>query len=479
MAYATDRQLLSAYAGAFLTQSGGNVALLKDQSGNGHDFAPDIGTTPVLAETPVALSFAGGNSLVGPLLTLVFGATSTWVAMVVNATTIDVASNAAVGGNVPLGDKAEGGDLSLIDNGTADVRGYGLRATQYDGAYKSTPDVAAYPGNLTVIQFRKDATKLYARINKLAEAQVAAGTLTALAYALMIGGSGTGHFFKGKVYALVGYADANIPAGRDALVQKLMTAYGIGGVPDVSGFPTAATTGPTGTLTPASGGIVLSTPGQVYQNVDMTGSIIVSANNVTVQNCKVSSADAWGIHITGGVTGVKVLNCEIDGLGTGNTIGVAYEPDAANGEIANCNIHGCEDGCRPSSGTPVHGCYIHDFASLNDSGHYDGIEMDGALSDIEIYANTVINAKGQTSCVQMNNGAGALANINVHDNYLSGGSYTFYLDAHFTAATITGINVSNNKMGIGSFGWGAINSATLTHAGNLNVATGQLIDQIL
>lgn len=481
MAYASDRQLLTSYAGGFLTKSGSNVTALLDQSGNGRNFATDIGTpTAEVVGSDTAINFAGAASLVGPLISAVF-ATSTWVAMVVEPLTVDLDGNTAVGGNVVLGDKAEGGDLAFIDNGTSSPAKFGMKAIQYDGAYKLTPDVVAYPGNRMVVQFRKDATKLYARVNKGPEVSVAMGAFAATAYALMLGASGTTHFYKGRVYGLCGYTGTNIPASVDTVVDALMASYGIAAPPSVASYPDATNTGTTGTLTTGpTSGVTLSTPGQVYDSMSVTGGpIIVSANNVTISNCKVASADAWGIHILSGVTGCIISHCEVDGLGTGNTIGIAYEPDANGGDVGYCNIHNCEDGVRPSSNTNVHHSYIHDFASLADSGHYDGIEMDGGMHNIEISFNRIINAKGQTSCVQMNNNAGAIDSVSVHDNYLDGGSYVFYVDAHFTANTMTNINVSNNVMGTGSFGWAAINSATLTHAGNVDVVTGQKVDAIL
>ena len=82
MAYASDRKMLTAYGGGFLTKSGSNVTALLDQSGNGRNFATDIGTpTSEAVGSDTAINFAGAASLVGPLISAVF-ATSTWVAMV-------------------------------------------------------------------------------------------------------------------------------------------------------------------------------------------------------------------------------------------------------------------------------------------------------------------------------------------------------------------------------------------------------------
>ena len=53
-------------------------------------------------------------------------------------------------------------------------------------------------------------------------------------------------------------------------------------------------------LTPVSGNVTLSTPGQVYENKLVTGSITVTAPDVTIRNVKIVMTDLYGIRALGG-----------------------------------------------------------------------------------------------------------------------------------------------------------------------------------
>ena len=53
-------------------------------------------------------------------------------------------------------------------------------------------------------------------------------------------------------------------------------------------------------LAPVSGKVTLATPGQVYENKLVTGSITVTAPNVTIRNVKlVTTDDFYGIRAFG------------------------------------------------------------------------------------------------------------------------------------------------------------------------------------
>ena len=58
-------------------------------------------------------------------------------------------------------------------------------------------------------------------------------------------------------------------------------------VPSSCGYPDATNTGPTGSLTP-SGSINVTTDGKVLENLDITGQVRISADNVTIKNSRIT-----------------------------------------------------------------------------------------------------------------------------------------------------------------------------------------------
>ena len=70
--------------------------------------------------------------------------------------------------------------------------------------------------------------------------------------------------------------------------------------------------GPTGDGNKISTEITQS--GTVINGVDLTGSIDVWANNVTIENSVIRSSNWWGINQRSGYHGLRVLHCTIVGL---------------------------------------------------------------------------------------------------------------------------------------------------------------------
>jgi len=65
---------------------------------------------------------------------------------------------------------------------------------------------------------------------------------------------------------------------------------------------------------------------------------------------------------------------------------------------------------------------------------------------------------------------GAISNISVNNNLLSGGDFTVYDDAHFNSNPITGVSFTNNHLGSGQFGTTDFNGTNPTFTGNVNDA---------
>ncbi len=113
--------------------------------------------------------------------------------------------------------------------------------------------------------------------------------------------------------------------------------------PHTCGYPDASNTGvPAGhTLTTVNGDVMLSTPGQVYQDREVNGCVNVTATGVTIQFVKVHCSSVEAIsHFDLGVrdsTPLKVLDSEVDCLGTVGVTGIGdTNVDAERDDISQC-----------------------------------------------------------------------------------------------------------------------------------------------
>jgi len=250
-----------------------------------------------------------------------------------------------------------------------------------------------------------------------------------------------------------------------------LSSDGHGGtmVVDPVTWPDSTNTGVTAgvTLTPYNGNLVINTPGAVISGLDIHGTVTINANNVTLINCKVTSAAFTVVQIGLGVSGATIENCEVNGVGTGNDGCNGIWNRGTNATILNNNIYNMENGIVPGSGDLIQGNYIHNF-NASGAPHYDGIQMDGGISNITITGNTIVDTQGQTSAIMIDNYFGAISNINVNNNLLSGGDFTIYDDAHFNSNPITGVSITNNHLGSGVYGYTDFNGTSPTYTGNVN-----------
>ncbi|WP_225187531.1 Ig-like domain-containing protein [Bradyrhizobium sp. IC3195] len=235
-----------------------------------------------------------------------------------------------------------------------------------------------------------------------------------------------------------------------------------------TGWPDATNTGVSAgvTLTPYYGDLVIDTPGAVVSGLDIHGSVRITAPDVTLLDCKVTSSSFYTIDLAS--TGGTIQNCTIDGVGTGNEGSVGIH---GSGTFLNNNIFNVEDGIHAGSDSVIQGNYIHGLrASDNSTGvpHYDGIQIDGGQSNVVISHNTIINDHDQTSAVMIDNYFGSISNIQVDNNLLVGGGYTIYVDGQFNRGSISGVSITNNHMGSGGFGITNFNGTSPTYTGNVN-----------
>ena len=251
---------------------------------------------------------------------------------------------------------------------------------------------------------------------------------------------------------------------------------------DALGFPDATDTGVSAgvTLKAYNGTLVINTPGVVISGLDIHGSVIINADNVTLKDCRITTNDFWGVSVGGGGsstggTGCIIENCEINGLGTGT----GATAIVGGGTFLANNIYGFENGIMiDQSNTLVQDNYIHDLKGLGDP-HYDGIAMHGGgFSNITIRHNTVINQNTQTSALYITNDFGSITNVIVDNNKLIGGGYTVYSDEKASkSGQITGVQFTNNYLSKGYYGFADITNNTVVWQGNIDLSTSRFVSQ--
>jgi hypothetical protein len=241
------------------------------------------------------------------------------------------------------------------------------------------------------------------------------------------------------------------------------------------GFPGAANTGvPPGTSLRPSDTVVVTVPGTVIEGLDITGTLDIRADDVIVRRTRIrTSGDDWTVvGIEGGLTGIVIEDCEIDGLGTagwqdGGTTGIQGEGVT----VRRCDIHSVGDGMKAGSNTVFEDNWVHDLAAAGEP-HYDGFQLDGGAQNVVVRHNT-ISMPDQTGAVNVGNTFGPISGVVIDGNFLSGGTYTVYVDGKFSTEPITGVSVTNNRFGWHQYGHALVREAVLAaSSGNVDDKTG-------
>ena len=248
-------------------------------------------------------------------------------------------------------------------------------------------------------------------------------------------------------------------------------------------YPDATDTGvPAGTQLVAATSNDITKPG-VYSGLVFTGTVQIECSGVTLENCVVKDtpSDWVGVVVSGNVQNVVIQNCEIAGAGSNSTVtgtyGIAVQDDSQV-SILNNNIHDVGSPFAIGAGQVViEGNYAHDFYS-GPGTHYNGIQVNGgngADFSLLMENNTIINNQPQTDAIMLDNELGPIHNVTITNNLLVGGDYTVYVDGSKSSSPVTDVNISNNHLGSGIYGYWYLASDGLSSA-NYQVTTSGNVD---
>lgn len=244
---------------------------------------------------------------------------------------------------------------------------------------------------------------------------------------------------------------------EDAIVTVGATTYGV----------------PSGTTLTPSGPLTVSTNGATIDALDISGDLVIDANDVTVKRCRVRGSAYYVIKVMEGRTGVSIQDVEVDGLGASGMDGSAGI--LGGDQVIRANIYGVENGILPFSGATITGCYIHDLAAPGEP-HFDGIQSDGGGTNILIDKCTIdMSGLGQTSPINVNNYWGTTDGFVVQYCILRGGGYTLTIDGDFQTQPMTNITVTGNRLESGQWGYVLSRNAGVTWTDNVDFTSGSAV----
>lgn len=281
-----------------------------------------------------------------------------------------------------------------------------------------------------------------------------AGLLAVLVLAGCGAGATTTHTGRG---ALAADRDTSSASAAHTIATTTRTRHCYGspmacGFPDpAAGYPNAAYVGPhnakhsvsCGSLTPRRGVITVSRAGATLRNVDVSGRIVVTAPNVTLENLCV----AWNGQGNNGsppavefeATGGKVIDAEIGGANAtdqsvqitlGENVNRGYRLFADHVLLDNCSE------CVHNDGWHLKNSYV--ISNGRVCGGYSGGHCVGGLDHVEdVYCNagsftanhdTLINPQGPTAVVFCDNtqGGACTDHVTIKNSLLAGGGFTIY-----------------------------------------------------
>ncbi|MER7003793.1 hypothetical protein ABT297_12220 [Dactylosporangium sp. NPDC000555] len=194
--------------------------------------------------------------------------------------------------------------------------------------------------------------------------------------------------------------------------------------PSKCGWPDETNTGvPAGTsLRTHNGDYTISQAG-TYTGLDVTGCLIIDADNVIVTRSRIGSGKNCGWYVVRSMNRRGAVLEDVEIILTGyDTKGIAFDGYTAR----RVWFHGGSD-CAHAGGNVTIVDSFCDVAAGGpaDGPHYDGFQSDGG-HDITIKHNTIRVPYGQTSAILMSTNTAPIRDVSIVDNLVAGGGYTIY-----------------------------------------------------
>jgi len=219
------------------------------------------------------------------------------------------------------------------------------------------------------------------------------------------------------------------------------------------GYPDPSTTGvPAGTSLTDSGSIYAGTAGEVISGENISGSVTIAADNVTITDSRIvqsGASDTAIVHIPAGVTGTKITHTEIAGSYSDSTCTspAAYDVLNASGDIVldHDYLH-CAAEPMNGLGTVTNSYIIADGDIPG--AHYEAIYVPGgSTSPTDIDHNTLLNPHSQTAGIFGDDHAwGPIHNLTINDNLVADGGDNGAIATGQAGDGNTNVTITNNRL---------------------------------
>jgi hypothetical protein len=277
--------------------------------------------------------------------------------------------------------------------------------------------------------------------------------------------SDVGHTLRVVVKATNAGGSASATSAATAVITAhtaqqtdCFSAPGACGYPD----PKYATVGPSAACSSltSSGDLTIHTAGTTIQNMDITGEVTVSANNVTLTNDCISTngegtLGSKAVNIGEGVTGTLISYSDISGANaTSQSVDEALANNDGNDDTT--ADHDYIQNC----GECVHGAWTltNSYVIVNGTLPNCGSECPDHYEDIYCNDDTfvanhdvLLNPYNQTATLfcDTNNGSGgaAMNHITLTNSLIAGGGYSLYPQGNSSSVGSSTMDISNNRFG--------------------------------
>ncbi|MDP6938105.1 MAG: LamG domain-containing protein [Planctomycetota bacterium] len=198
-----------------------------------------------------------------------------------------------------------------------------------------------------------------------------------------------------------------------------------------------------------SGGMNITVDGTLIENVDISGSVKINANNVTIRNFRIDGGGGslYGIQLMPGTSGTLIEDGEIIEISSAGIYGGGFT-------ARRLNIHESgHDAIKSRSNSLVESCWLH-HVGLTPGAHADGnqtrvgsnITFRGNFFDMPID----IGGGYKSNSNSINQAElGDVTNLVMDGNWFNGGNYTVYFAAKgkYGDYKVTNCQLINNRFG--------------------------------
>lgn len=201
--------------------------------------------------------------------------------------------------------------------------------------------------------------------------------------------------------------------------------------PAPGGFPDASSTGvQSGVNLRPSGSIHVTQDGTVIDGRHVSGTITVSADNVTIRNTLIQGGgDRYPIRLTDGATNTLIEYVEVDNQGS-TGIGIFIGSSASHTTVRYVDIHSAEDGIRiQGDNTTIEYSFVHDLARQS-GGHHDSIQIRSGDNitirgnNLQAYVASIDDPMNAAIQIGSLVGDDRISNLLVINNLMNGGNFT-------------------------------------------------------